>query len=208
VAVAVPEVFERAGAEAYIKARETLDAGGLVVFPTDTVYGVAARPEIAEATAALFEAKHRPRDLTLPILVGDREAVRSLAVTDDRAGLLAERFWPGALTLVLPRTELSRSWELGASRDTIAVRMPDHPVAIQLLSRCGPLATTSANRSGEPPPPDCDGVRAALGDAVDVYICEGPAPGGTESTVVDLTADEPRVLREGALPGSFVLAAL
>jgi tRNA threonylcarbamoyl adenosine modification protein (Sua5/YciO/YrdC/YwlC family) len=179
-----------------------------VVFPTDTVYGVAARPEMAEATAALFEAKQRPRDLTLPVLIGDREAVRSLAVTGDRAALLAGRFWPGALTLVLPRTELSRGWELGAARDTIAVRMPDHPVALEVLSRCGPLATTSANRSGEPPPPDCDGVRAALGDAVAVYLCAGPVPAGIESTVVDLTADEPRILREGALPGSAVLGLL
>lgn len=206
--MADPSVFAVADEAALDAARTALDGGRLVVFPTDTVYGVAARPDMQGATEALFEAKRRPRDLTLPVLVGDRGQMDPLAVVEGRAETLAERFWPGALTLVLPRTERSRGWNLGAASESIAVRMPDHAVALEVLRRCGPLATTSANRSGEPTPPDCDGVRSALGDAAAVYLCAGPPPAGTASTVVDLTGPEARVLREGALPSALVLGAL
>jgi tRNA threonylcarbamoyl adenosine modification protein (Sua5/YciO/YrdC/YwlC family) len=206
--VAEPLVFLESDELAMSAATEALDRGGLVVFPTDTVYGVAARPDVSAATSAVFEAKSRPRDLTLPVLVSGLEAARPIAAIDERAASLAGRFWPGALTIVLPRTEVSLRWDLGATHESVAVRMPDHPVALGLLRRSGPLATTSANRSGEATPPDCDGVRAALGDSVDVYLCAGPMPAGTASTVVDLTGAEPRVLREGALAVADVLAAL
>ncbi|MGH2692440.1 MAG: L-threonylcarbamoyladenylate synthase [Actinomycetota bacterium] len=202
------QVFHDADEVALVAAAGALEGGELVVFPTDTVYGVAARPELRAATAALFEAKRRPRDLTIPVLVAGPEQMAALAVADGRAEMLAERFWPGSLTIVLPRTERSGAWDLGAELGTIALRMPDHPVALEVLRRSGPLATTSANRSGEPTPPDCEGVRAALAGSVAVYLCAGPAPAGTVSTMVDLTAGEPRVLREGALPGSDVLGAL
>ena len=201
-------VFTEPNEEALAATSSALDGGELVVFPTDTVYGVAARPELQGATNALFEAKRRPRGLTLPVLVGSRQDASSLGVVEARAEKLAERFWPGALTLVLPRTERSRFWDLGYERETIALRMPDHAVAREVLRRTGPLATTSANRSGEPTPSDCEGVRSALGDAVAVYLCAGRPPAGTASTVVDMTGSEARVLREGALATAQVLGAL
>jgi tRNA threonylcarbamoyl adenosine modification protein (Sua5/YciO/YrdC/YwlC family) len=206
--VAEPRVFDEANEAGVASAVEALDRGQLVVFPTDTVYGLAARPERSEGTRAVFAAKDRPRDLTLPVLVADADGAGRLAAEDPRARTLIEQFWPGALTLVLPRSEQSREWDLGAELDTIALRMPDHPVALSILRRSGPLAVTSANRSGEPTPNDCEGVRSMLGDSVAVYLCAGPLPGGTASTVVDLASGEPRVLREGALPAERVLAAL
>ncbi len=207
-AVADPLVFHDAGEAAIVGALGALEAGGLVVFPTDTVYGVAARPDVPAATSAVFEAKSRPRDLTLPVLVADPVHAGRVAALDERASSVAERFWPGALTLVLPRTGASLGWDLGAERETIAVRVPNHPLALELLGRAGPLATTSANRSGEETPADCEGVRAALGAAVAVYLCGGSPPGGTASTVVDLTGDEPRLLRQGSIPFAEVLGAL
>ena len=183
-----------------------LAAGELAVFPTDTVYGVGARPDRPAATARLFEAKGRPRTLTLPVLAAGREQAARVAVFDPRAEALARRFWPGALTIVLPRAELAADWDLGVEEGTVGVRMPAHEDALALLRRTGPLAVTSANRSGEPTPATCQGVREALGDAVAVYLCGG-ATSNAASTVVDLTAAEPRVLREGALPAADVLAA-
>jgi tRNA threonylcarbamoyl adenosine modification protein (Sua5/YciO/YrdC/YwlC family) len=206
--VTEPLVFEQPGPAGIAAAAEALDRGQLVVFPTDTVFGLAARPEMPEATAAVFEAKSRPRDLTLPVLVASVEMARSVAEVDERAISLAARFWPGALTLVLPRTDRSRGWDLGASSETIAVRVPDHEVPRQLLLRSGPLATTSANRSGRETPSTCDGVRAELGDSVAVFLCGGDRPQGRASTVVDLTSSDVRLLRRGALSPEQVRRAL
>jgi L-threonylcarbamoyladenylate synthase len=188
-------------------AASALDRGELAVIPTDTVYGVAARPDVTGATERIFEAKRRPRDLTLPILAATIADAQEVGTFDDRASALAARFWPGGVTLVLRRSELSLGWDLGAERRSVGVRVPDHPVARALLQRTGPLATTSANLSGEPTPEDCEGVQAAMGDHVAVYLCAGtltPVP----STVVDLTEPEPRVLRTGAVPPAAVLEAL
>lgn len=171
----------------------------LIVLPTDTVYGVGARPDDSEATDRLFEAKARPRDLALPILVADVADAERVGVLDDRARLLATEFWPGALTIVLPRSALAADWQLGAEAGTVAVRVPAHPVAGALLSQTGPLAVTSANRSGERTPSTCEGVIEALGDAVEVVLCAGDLGEGVPSTVVDLTGDELRVLRAGAV---------
>lgn len=188
-------------------AARALDEGRLVVLPTDTVYGVAVRGDVPGATARLFDAKRRSRGLTLPILAADAGQAWAVAVSDDRARRLAARFWPGPLTLVLPRTEIAQGWDLGDARDTVGVRVPAHDVALALLRATGPLPVTSANRSGVPTPPDCEGVRAALGEAVAVYLCAGPA-GGTASTVVDLAGPSPRLLREGAIPEAVLLASL
>ena len=188
-------------------AASALDRGELAVIPTDTVYGVAARPDVTGATERIFEAKRRPRDLTLPVLAATIADAQEVGTFDDRASALAARFWPGGVTLVLRRSELSLGWDLGAERRSVGVRVPDHPVARALLERTGPLATTSANLSGEPTPEDCEGVQAAMGDQVAVYLCAGtltPVP----STVVDLTEPEPRVLRTGAVPPAAVLEAL
>ena len=190
------------------EAVEALANGGLVVVPTDTVYGVAARPDLPEATARVFAAKGRPRDLTLPVLAADAEAAGLAGALDERALSLALRFWPGPLTLVVPRTETSTPWDLGEGGDTVGLRVPDHRRTQALLTETGPLAVTSANRSGEPTPPDCDGVKAALGDAVEVYVCDDPRPGGPPSTVLDLTGPEPRILRQGALDRETLLAPL
>jgi L-threonylcarbamoyladenylate synthase len=190
-----------------VQAVEALRKGELVVLPTDTVYGVAARPDLSNATARLFEAKGRPRDLNLPVLVADPADAARVGILDDRARRLAEEFWPGGLTVVVRRTDESLRWDLGEEHETVGVRVPDHPVTGAILREAGPLAVTSANRSGEPTPPTCEGVRAALGDSVAVYVCDDRPP-GPASTIVDLTGGEPRVLRRGVLDPETVLAAL
>jgi len=188
-------------------AEEALGRGQLVVIPTDTVYGLAARPDIDGATDRLFDAKRRPHDLTLPILVAGAADAAQVAQMDARALALAHRFWPGGLTLVLPRTQVSRGWDLGAAKDTIGVRVPEHGLAIALLARTGPLAVSSANRSGEKPASSCEGVRKSLRDEVELYLCVDGG-GGTPSTILDLTGVEPHILRIGAVDPDEVLAGL
>jgi tRNA threonylcarbamoyl adenosine modification protein (Sua5/YciO/YrdC/YwlC family) len=182
--------------------------GGLVVVPTDTVYGIGTRPDDPRATARLFDAKGRPRDLELPVLVPSTEAARRIAAFDHRAEVLALHFWAGALTIVLPRAEPARSWDLGGDAATIGVRMPHDPLALAVLARTGPLAVTSANRSGAATPATCDELRATFGATVDVYLCAPEPLGGSASTVVELLHDVPRVLRRGAVSERDVLAAL
>lgn len=174
-------------------------AGGLIVLPTDTVYGVGTRPDDPAATHRLVRAKGRPRDLQLPVLVATVAAARDIATFGPRAEALALRFWAGPVTLVLPRTPASAGWDLGGDPTTIGVRMPHHPLALAVLSRAGPLAVTSANRTGEPTPLTCAEVEEIFGAAVDVYLCEREPLGGAASTVVDLAHGVPRVLRAGAV---------
>jgi L-threonylcarbamoyladenylate synthase len=205
----MPAVFDLSGPEdaALVAAAGAVTRGEAVVLPTDTVYGLASRPDSAAATDRLFAAKGRPRELSLPVLAAGAGEAGGVGVLSRTAERLAERFWPGALTLVVPRAPAAMSWDLGEERTTVALRVPDHPVALALLRRTGPLATTSANRSGRPTPEDCDGVRRELGDAVAVYLCAGrlsPVP----STIVDLSGPEPRVVRAGALEPGEVLKAL
>jgi L-threonylcarbamoyladenylate synthase len=174
-------------------------SGGLVVFPTDTVYGIGTVPHDAAATARLFDAKHRSHDLTLPVLTPTLDVARAVARFDDRAERLATALWPGALTLVLPRTDASLMWGLGGDGRTIGVRVPSHPLALAVLAAAGPLATTSANRSGEPPAVTCDELHATFGDLVAVYLCQEQPLSGGASTVVDLTDRDVRVLRSGGV---------
>lgn len=206
----VADVFELQGPEepALKAAEEALSAGELVVFPTDTVYGVAASPDAPGATDRLFTAKRRSRGLTLPILAAAVEDAAAVAVFDARAWTLGGHFWPGGLTMILPRAPRANDWDLGAEQQTVGVRIPNHPVALGLLARTGPLAVTSANRSGEPTSPTCGGIRASLGDTVAVYLCAGSTCGDIPSTVVDLTGPEPQVLREGAVPAEALLDVL
>lgn len=185
-----------------------LRRGDLVVLPTDTVYGIASRPDDAHATARLFEAKERPRGLELPVLVPDAESARGIAAFDARADRLSSRWWPGALTIVLPRTAASSGWDLGGDPETIGVRVPRHPLALALLARTGPLAVTSANRSGSPTPSTCDAIVSTFGEAVDVYLCEEFPLEGSASTVVDLAHGQPNILREGSIAAADVLAVL
>jgi tRNA threonylcarbamoyl adenosine modification protein (Sua5/YciO/YrdC/YwlC family) len=180
---------------------DALDAvrrGELIVFPTDTVYGLGSRPDDPNATRRVFEAKGRPRELTLPVLAANTAAARAIARFDERAERLAAAVWPGALTIVLPRSAASEAWDLGGDATTIGVRVPGHPLAAALLAP-GPLAATSANRSGEPPATTCDGLVEAFGDDVAVYLCEEAPLAGAASTVVSLVGDL-RVLRVGDVP--------
>jgi len=193
------------------QATAALVVGELVVFPTETVYGIAARPDDPSATRRLFVAKRRPSGLNLPVLAPSAEAAWRLANPDARADCLAAAFWPGPLTIVLPRSPVSLPWHLGDAEATVGVRVPDHPLTRALLERAGPLAATSANLSGRPPLESRDDLLAAFGDAVAVYLVLAPgstSPSGVPSTIVDLTVDPFRVLRAGPIVEADIRTAL
>jgi tRNA threonylcarbamoyl adenosine modification protein (Sua5/YciO/YrdC/YwlC family) len=188
---------ERAGGIA--AASRMVQRGRLVVLPTDTVYGVGADAFSPEAVQRLLDAKGRGREMPPPVLVSAKTTVEALAVgVPDWAGALVEELWPGPLTLVL-RQQPSLQWDLGDTRGTVAVRMPDHDVALELLARTGPLAVSSANRTGMPAALTADEAEEMLGDAVRVILDAGPAPGAAPSTIVDCTGEQARVLRRGAV---------
>jgi tRNA threonylcarbamoyl adenosine modification protein (Sua5/YciO/YrdC/YwlC family) len=180
-------------------AAHSVAAGELVVLPTDTVYGLGADAFDAEAVAALLRAKGRGRDFPVPVLVGSWSTIDGLVSdVDMRTRSLVEAFWPGGLTLVV-RHAPSLTWDLGDARGTVALRMPLHPVAIELLEKTGPMAVSSANVHGSPPAQTALEARAQLGEEVAVYLEDGQVPGGVASTIVDVTDDRPRILRLGAL---------
>lgn len=191
-------------------AAEALAAGELVVFPTETVYAVAARPDDPEATGRLFEAKARPARLSLPVLVPTAAAAWEVARATGPAKRLAARLWPGPLTMVLRRNAGSRSWYLGEHAETVGVRVPDHPLTQALLERVGPLAATSANPSGRPPLTEMGDLVKTFGERVAVYLVgEGTGHGEERaSTVVDLTSGPPRILRRGPIAKAEIEAAL
>ena len=177
-----------------------LDRGGLVAFPTDTVYGIGCRADDAEAIERLFAAKRRPVDKQVPIIGASVEQAEALGYrVDEGIRALAARWWPGPLTIVLPAEPALRA---GAAQPaTQAFRVPDHDVALALIERSGPLATSSANRSGEPETYDADDVLVAFADddLLDAVVDGGRVPGGFASTVLDLSSSPPRVLREGPI---------
>jgi len=184
-------------------AQVALSGGRLVVLPTDTVYGLAADAFTPAAVAALLALKGRGRDMPVPVLVGSWQTIEGLTTSvPDEARALVEAFWPGPLTLVVHAAP-SLAWDLGDSRGTVAVRMPLHPVALDLLVRTGPLAVSSANRTGEAPATDAAAARSQLGDGVAVYLDGGPAGEPVPSTIVDVTGlrggGSARLLRAGAL---------
>jgi L-threonylcarbamoyladenylate synthase len=177
-----------------------LDGGGLAAFPTDTVYGIGCRADDAEAIGRLFAAKRRPVDKQVPILAASLEQAAALGYeVEDRVRALAARWWPGPLTIVL-RAQPGLG---GESKQplTQAFRVPDHPVALALIERSGPLATSSANRSGEPETYDADDILVAFADddLLDAVVDGGRVPGGVASTVLDLTGASARILREGPI---------
>nr|WP_235537351.1 L-threonylcarbamoyladenylate synthase [Nocardioides sp. Soil805] len=186
--------------EAAIEAAATaVRRGLLVVLPTDTVYGVAADAFDADAVQALLDAKGRGREMPPPVLVSTATTLDALAVgVPTYARALVERFWPGPLTIVC-RQQTSLQWDLGETRGTVAVRMPDHEVALAVLERTGPLAVSSANTTGLPAARDADEAERMLGDSVEVVVDGGPVDGGEASTIVDCTGPQGRVLRRGAL---------
>ncbi|MFJ8164505.1 L-threonylcarbamoyladenylate synthase [Streptomyces sp. NPDC096136] len=181
------------------EAASAVRRGELVVLPTDTLYGIGADAFSAEAVGDLLAAKGRGRNMPTPVLIGSPNTLHGL-VTDfsEQAWELVDAFWPGGLTLVA-RHQPSLAWDLGETRGTVAVRMPLHPVAIELLTEVGPMAVSSANLSGHPAPEDCDAARAMLGDSVSVYLDGGPTPSTLPSSIVDVTGKVPVLLREGAL---------
>ncbi|MDQ4053483.1 MAG: L-threonylcarbamoyladenylate synthase [Actinomycetota bacterium] len=174
--------------------------GQIIVIPTDTVYGIAADAFDPEAVSELLAAKGRGREMPPPVLVSAATTVDALATAIPAyARTLIEEFWPGPLTLVLQQ-QRSLQWDLGDTRGTVAVRMPDHALAREILERTGPLAVSSANTTGAPAAIDADQAEAMLGEMVEVIVDDGPAAGGEASTIVDATGEQGRILRRGALP--------
>ena len=190
---------------AYIleKAVSALNRGGLVAFPTDTLYALGAHAFMEEAISRVYEAKGRPQGMALPLLLSGPEEIDRVAVDVPQAAWdLAERFWPGAVTMVLYKAP-SVSSTITGGRDTVAVRVPSHPLALALMEGVGaPLTGTSANRSGGPDPVTAEVVRQHLGEAVDVVLDEGPCSLAEASTIVDMTAEPPRIVRAGAIAKS------
>lgn len=182
-------------------AAEVIRRGGLVAFPTETVYGLGGNATCDEAVAAIFAVKDRPRINPLIVHVPDRELAAEYVVFSDAARALADACWPGPLTLVLPRQKTSRiSLLASAGLDTLAVRVPSHPVAQALLRSCDlPLAAPSANPSGQISPTTAQHVASDLGDRVELILDGGPVPIGIESTVVGFEGDRPVLLRAGAI---------
>jgi len=199
------------GSEADVaQAARALRAGRLVAFPTETVYGLGAIATNDRAVAAIFEAKGRPRFNPLIVHVTDRAAASSLVVWSDPAERLAARFWPGPLTLVLPRrADSPLSLLVGAGGDTVALRAPAHPLAQALLrATILPVAAPSANRAGAVSPTTADHVVESLGEHVGLVLDGGPCPIGVESTVLDVTVAPPVVLRPGGVPRAAIEAAI
>jgi L-threonylcarbamoyladenylate synthase len=181
------------------EAEAALRRGELVVLPTDTVYGIAAEAFDPVAVDGLLKAKGRGRDMPPPVLVGTVRAAMALVMDlADTGKDLIDEFWPGGLTLVC-RSSPTLVWDLGETKGTVAVRMPLHHVALDLLKKTGPLAVSSANVSGQPPATTADEAMAQLGDSVSVYLDAGPCAGDVPSTIVDLTGSVPRLLRRGVI---------
>jgi len=171
--------------------------GGVVAIPTDTVYGLACHPDAAAAAERIFSVKRRPPGLELSLLAATREDAERFAALTAPAARLAEALWPGALSLVVP-VRPPRHPAIPRSGDTIMVRVPAHPLTRELLRLTGPLASTSANRHGEPAATSAAEVAAALGAELDAVLDGGPA-GGQASTIIDCSVEPPRVLRAGPL---------
>jgi L-threonylcarbamoyladenylate synthase len=180
-----------------VAAVTAVQEGGLVVLPTDTVYGIGADAFTPSAVSALLAAKGRGRSMPPPVLVGSVRAAASLAESLGAFGQdLIDEFWPGPLTLVF-RASPTLKWDLGDTMGTVAVRMPLHPVALDLLRRTGPMAVSSANRHGLPPATTAADAQEQLGTAVSVYLDGGPCADNVPSTILDLTGTVPRMLRAG-----------
>ena len=181
------------------RAYAILKRGGVVAFPTDTVYGLGASIGIKQAVERVYRIKGRPNNRALPLILADLSQIDEVARSvPPLARLLAESFWPGPLTLVLFKSDSVPDIVTGSS-ETVAVRIPAHPIPIALVRGVGmPIVGTSANLSGQPSALTAEEARAQLGDRVDLII-DGECPGGKESTIVDLTGETPVILREGAL---------
>jgi len=187
-------------AEGLTEAAAAVRRGDLVVLPTDTVYGIGADAFTAPAVTALLAAKGRGRDMPPPVLVGTVRAAGALVEELGPYGQdLIDAFWPGPLTLVC-KANRALSWDLGETKGTVALRMPLHPVALDLLKETGPMAVSSANRSGAPAAVTAAEAEEQLGESVAVYLDGGRTTDSTPSTILDLTSAIPRLLRRGSIP--------
>ena len=188
---------------------DVLRGGGTVAIPTDTVYGIAAAMDVPGAIERLFSVKDRPADRAIAVLLADLEQAERLGTLSAAARALGGAYWPGGLTLVIAQhPEQPLQPELTGGRTTIGVRVPDHPAPRAIARALGPLPTTSANVSGEPALPDAAAIEARLGARLDLILDGGPARGGRASTVVDVSGDPSRILREGAIPTAEIEARL
>ena len=179
---------------------EAVKRGDLIVMPTDTLYGIGADAFKPWAVTALLDAKGRDRQMPPPVLVGTRATLDGLVYNLPSAARdLVEAFWPGALTIVVEHAP-SLQWDLGDLDGTVAVRMPLHPVALEILRETGPMAVSSANKTGQPPANTAEEARGQLGFAVSVYLETGELPDNQPSSIVDVTGEVPRLLRAGAIP--------
>ncbi len=201
------QVIDAGSPDMLESALQILRSGGLVAFPTDTVYGLGSLAFDDKAVRSIYAAKGRSPEKAIPVLLGDAADLEKVALTlPDSARRLAERFWPGALTLVVrKRPELP---EAVSATDTVGVRVPDHPVARELLRAAGPMAVTSANMSGQASPWTASEVLQQLAGRIPLIIDGGRTPGGTPSTVLDCTQEQPAVLRAGPITLDDVRAAL
>ena len=191
--------------EQYRRAVEVLREGGVSAVPTDTVYGLIALAADDAAVRRVFEIKGRPFDQPLPLFVGSIGQAELIGDLNDTARHLARRFWPGALTIVVPKKPTFRTIAAG---DTVGVRVPDHPALREIAAQLGPLTATSANRSGWPECRTAAEVRSQLGDSVDIVV-DAPARGaGRPSTVIDCTHPPARIVREGAIKPDALRLAL
>src|SRR5690349_11315225 len=182
--------------------------GRLVVLPTDTVYGIGADAFDAAAVTALLAAKGRGRDMPVGVLVGSWHTIEGLVYSvPHSARELIRAFWPGALSLVVQQAP-SLQWDLGDARGTVMLRMPLHPVALELLRETGPMAVSSANLSGRPAATTSEEAQRQLGDLVQVYLDAGPSQEQAASTIVDLTGSTPRLLREGPISAAAIAEVL
>jgi L-threonylcarbamoyladenylate synthase len=180
-------------------AAKAVQRGALVVLPTDTVYGIGADAFDHDAVQALLDAKGRGREMPPPVLISAVTTLAALATNvQSYVEALTEAFWPGPLTLICEQ-QPSLTWDLGETRGTVAVRMPDHEIALALLERTGPLAVSSANLSGLPAATEAAAAEGMLGESVEVLLDGGPSPKGEASTILDVRASQPRLLRLGAL---------
>jgi L-threonylcarbamoyladenylate synthase len=174
--------------------------GDLVVLPTDTVYGLGTDAFSQKGPQKLIAAKGRDRNMPIPVLVGHVKALDGLAQrVDGVTKALAEAFWPGALTIVV-KAQPTLRWDLGETNQTVALRMPLNPIAIELLNAVGPMAVSSANKTGQPAATNVEEAIAQLGEEVTIYLDGGQTPGNVASTIVDVSSGEIKLLRQGAIP--------
>jgi L-threonylcarbamoyladenylate synthase len=205
------ETIHAGNENALRRAVEVLKAGGVVAFPTDTVYGVAVSPWDTDALARLYKAKRRQPDHPIPLLLSDADQLERVATVTRRirrqVQQLITRFWPGGLTLVLPKTEIVPN--LVSHTHTVGVRVPDLPLARALIQGAGGvLAVSSANISGQPSPITAQEVEEQLGGRIDLILDDGPSQGGVPSSVLDCTTSPPALLRRGAIAAAELQAII